>query len=186
LIRPGLGSRRTAAHLQYHDVAGGCFEVLTSLNVLVCLDVLVAPHGTIIPGLSSPGRHHPLGSAPPSGSAPPFSTAASSASYTHSPSNASASTPTGQSIQLRTDAPIIPDDPDLNRRVAQFLLCQHEITSRFVDAMMNKDTPAMNAAANELCDWKSAHAGLADDIAKIVRVEAVGPVHAHAWRGQCR
>lgn len=72
----------------------------------------------------------------------------------------------GHPIHARTDVPITADDPDLNRRVAEYLLHQNEITSRFVDAMMAKDTPAMNAAANELSDWKTAHQDLADDLAK--------------------
>jgi DNA-binding transcriptional regulator YhcF (GntR family) len=62
--------------------------------------------------------------------------------------------------------PYVIDDRDLNRRVAEFLLHQNEITGRFVDAMMARDRKAMNTTANELSDWKSAHAGLADDIAK--------------------
>ena len=72
----------------------------------------------------------------------------------------------GHPIAGRTDAPVIPDDPDLNRRVADYLLRQNEITGRFVDAMMAKDTPAMNAVADELAAFKAAHRDIADDIAK--------------------
>jgi DNA-binding transcriptional regulator YhcF (GntR family) len=61
---------------------------------------------------------------------------------------------------------LIPDDPDLNRRVAQFLLRQNQITSRFVDAMMAKDAPTMNAAADELAALKAANRDLTGDIAK--------------------
>jgi DNA-binding transcriptional regulator YhcF (GntR family) len=72
----------------------------------------------------------------------------------------------GHRIAGRTDAPVIADDPDLNRRVAEYLLHQHEITSRFVDAMMAKNTPGMAAIADELAAFKTAHRDLADDIAK--------------------
>ncbi len=72
----------------------------------------------------------------------------------------------GHPIAGHTGTPVITDDPDLNRRVAEFLLGQNEIAGRFVDAMMTKNTPAMNAAANELADFKAAHHDLADDIAK--------------------
>lgn len=72
----------------------------------------------------------------------------------------------GHRIAGHTDAPVIPDDPDLNRRVAEYLLQQNEITGRFVDAMMAKDTPAMTAIADELAAFKTAHRDLADDIAK--------------------
>jgi DNA-binding transcriptional MocR family regulator len=61
---------------------------------------------------------------------------------------------------------LIPDDPDLNRRVAQFLLRQNQITSRFVDAMTAKDTSAMNAAADELAALKATYRDLTGDIAK--------------------
>lgn len=44
------------------------------------------------------------------------------------------------------------DDPDLNQRVAQFLLKQNEIAGRIVDAMMAKDVHGMNAATQELAD----------------------------------
>lgn len=72
----------------------------------------------------------------------------------------------GHPIAGRTDAPVMADDPDLNRRVAEFLLRQNEITSRFVDAMMDKDTLAMTAAADELTAFKAANSDIADDNAK--------------------
>ena len=58
------------------------------------------------------------------------------------------------------------DDPDLNRRVAQFLLKQNEIAGRVADAMMAKDVRAMNLAAQELADLNAAHQDLAEDIAR--------------------
>ena len=92
-------------------------------------------------------------------------------------------------IAARTDAPVIPDDPDLNRRVAEYLLRQNEITGRFVDAMMAKDAPSMTAIADELAAFKADHRDLADDIAKIPRRRrhrtrdhrsAAGPPHHQA------
>jgi len=50
----------------------------------------------------------------------------------------------------------IADDPDLNRRVSQFLLKQNEIAGRVTDAMMTKDVHAMNAATQELSDLNAA------------------------------
>jgi len=58
------------------------------------------------------------------------------------------------------------DDPDLNRRVAQFLLKQNEIAGRVADAMMAKDVRAMNLAAQELADLNAAHQDLAEDTAR--------------------
>lgn len=52
-------------------------------------------------------------------------------------------------------------DPDLDRRVAQFLLLQNQITGRFVEARMAKDTLGMNAAADELAARKAANNDLA-------------------------
>jgi DNA-binding transcriptional MocR family regulator len=80
--------------------------------------------------------------------------------------NASASTPTATASPDIPTPRSRPTTPDLNRRVAEYLLRQNEITGRFVDAMMAKDTPAMNAAADELAAFKAAHRDLADDIAK--------------------
>jgi len=85
----------------------------------------------------------------------------------------------GRPIALRTDAPI-PDDPDLTRRVAEFLLRQHEITGRFVDAMMNQDTPAMNTAANELAAFKAANRDLTTDIAKYRATTGIEPATTEA------
>jgi len=70
------------------------------------------------------------------------------------------------------------DDPDLNRRVAQFLLKQNEIAGRIVDAMMAKDFHAMNAATQELADLNAAHQYLAEDIAKYKANASIGPVDA--------
>ncbi|WP_436532493.1 hypothetical protein [Actinoplanes sp. HUAS TT8] len=58
------------------------------------------------------------------------------------------------------------DDPELNRRIAEFLLYQNEIASRVVNAALTKDARAMNAAARELADHNTAHQDLADDIVK--------------------
>ncbi|MEV6348073.1 winged helix-turn-helix domain-containing protein [Actinoplanes sp. NPDC051851] len=70
----------------------------------------------------------------------------------------------GQPNPARGDT--MADDPDLNRRVAQFLLKQNEIAGRIVDAMMAKDVHGMNVATQELADLKAANQDLADDIAK--------------------
>jgi hypothetical protein len=70
------------------------------------------------------------------------------------------------------------DDPDLNRRVAQFLLKQNEIAGRIVDAMMAKDVHGMNAATQELADLKAAHQDLADDIATYKANVGTEPVDA--------
>ncbi|BCB88865.1 GntR family transcriptional regulator [Phytohabitans suffuscus] len=61
---------------------------------------------------------------------------------------------------------LILDDPDLNRRVAEFLLRQNEIAGRFVEAMTAKDTPAMNTIADELAAFKAANHDLATAIAE--------------------
>jgi len=70
------------------------------------------------------------------------------------------------------------DDPDLNRRVAQFLLKQNEIAGRVVDAMMAKDVHGMNVAAQELADLNTAHQDLAEDIAKYKANAGIDPVDA--------
>jgi DNA-binding transcriptional regulator YhcF (GntR family) len=72
----------------------------------------------------------------------------------------------GQPDPARGGAAAMADDPDLNRRVAQFLLKQNEIAGRVVDAMMAKDVHGMNVAAQELADLNTAHQDLAEDIAK--------------------
>jgi DNA-binding transcriptional regulator YhcF (GntR family) len=72
----------------------------------------------------------------------------------------------GKPVPDRGGTPAMADDPDLNRRVAEFLLRQNEIAGRIVDAMLAKDLHAMNAATQELADLKAAHQGLDDDIAK--------------------
>ncbi|MDQ7911155.1 GntR family transcriptional regulator [Phytohabitans sp. ZYX-F-186] len=75
---------------------------------------------------------------------------------------------------------LILDDPDLNRRVAQFLLHQNEIAGRIVDAMMAKDVPAMNAATAELAALKAANRDLATAIAKYEADTSVEPPAAEA------
>ncbi len=70
------------------------------------------------------------------------------------------------------------DDPDLNRRVAQFLLKQNEIAGRVVDAMMAKDVHGMNVAAQELADLNAVHQDLAEDIAKYKANAGIEPVDA--------
>jgi hypothetical protein len=70
------------------------------------------------------------------------------------------------------------DDPDLNRRVAQFLLKQNEIAGRVVDAMMATNVHGMNAATQELADLKAAHQDLAEDIAKYRANAGIEPVDA--------
>lgn len=59
---------------------------------------------------------------------------------------------------------LILDDPDLNRRVAEFLLHQNRIAGRIVDAMMAKDVSAMNAANEELAALNAANGDLATAI----------------------
>jgi DNA-binding transcriptional regulator YhcF (GntR family) len=70
------------------------------------------------------------------------------------------------------------DDPDLNRRVAQFLLKQNEIAGRIVDAMMAKDVHGMNVATQELADLKAANQDLAEDIAKYKATTGIDPADA--------
>ena len=70
------------------------------------------------------------------------------------------------------------DDPDLNRRVAEFLLKQNEIAGRVVDAMMAKDVHGMNVAAQELADLNAAHQDLAEDIAKYKANTGIDPADA--------
>jgi hypothetical protein len=84
----------------------------------------------------------------------------------------------GRPNPARGDTAAIADDPDLNRRVAQFLLKQNEIASRVVDAMMAKDVHGMNAATQELADLNAAHQDLAEDIAKYKANAGVEPVDA--------
>ena len=50
---------------------------------------------------------------------------------------------------------LIPDNPALNRRVAEFLLRQNQIASRFVEALLAKDGQAADAAAAELAAHKT-------------------------------
>jgi DNA-binding transcriptional regulator YhcF (GntR family) len=61
---------------------------------------------------------------------------------------------------------LILDDPDLNRRAAEFLLRQNQIAGRLVDAMMVKDTATMNAAVEELAALKAASGDLTSALAK--------------------
>ncbi len=61
---------------------------------------------------------------------------------------------------------LIPDNPVLNRRVAEFLLRQNQIASRFVEALLAKDGSAADAAAEELAALKTAYRDLTGDIAK--------------------
>jgi hypothetical protein len=70
------------------------------------------------------------------------------------------------------------DDPDLNRRVAQFPLKQNEIAGRIVDAMVAKDLHGMNTVTQELADLKAAHQDLAEDIAKYKADAGIEPVDA--------
>jgi len=79
---------------------------------------------------------------------------------------------------MRGGTAAMADDPDLNRRVAQFLLKQNEIAGRIVDAMMAKDVHAMNVATQELADLKAAHQDLAEDIAKYEANAGTAPITA--------
>ncbi|MFC7530066.1 GntR family transcriptional regulator [Actinoplanes sp. GCM10030250] len=72
----------------------------------------------------------------------------------------------GKPVPDRGGTPAMAEDPNLNRRVAEFLLRQNEIVGRIVDAMLAKDLHAINAAIQELANLKAAHQGLDDDIAK--------------------
>jgi DNA-binding transcriptional regulator YhcF (GntR family) len=60
---------------------------------------------------------------------------------------------------------LVLDDPDLNQRAALYLLHLNQVTSRIVDAMMAKDTAALNAAVNELAVLKEANSDLGEEIA---------------------
>lgn len=84
----------------------------------------------------------------------------------------------GQPDPARGGTPSMADDPDLNRRVAQFLLKQNEIAGRVVDAMMAKDVHGMNVAAQELADLNTAHQDLAEDIAKYKANTGIDPADA--------
>jgi len=84
----------------------------------------------------------------------------------------------GQPDPARGGTPAMVDDPDLNRRVAQFLLKQNEIAGRVVDAMMAKDVHGMNVAAQELADLNTAHQDLAEDIAKYKANTGIDPADA--------
>jgi DNA-binding transcriptional regulator YhcF (GntR family) len=84
----------------------------------------------------------------------------------------------GQPDPTPGGTPTMADDPDLNRRVTQFLLKQNEIAGRVVDAMMAKDVHAMNVAAQELADLNTAHQDLADDIAKYKANTGIDPAEA--------
>jgi DNA-binding transcriptional regulator YhcF (GntR family) len=77
----------------------------------------------------------------------------------------------GRPITLRHDVPVIPDDPALNRRMAEYILHQHDITQRFVEAMLSKDTPGMHRIAQELTDWSASNQDLIAHIGKY-RTEA--------------
>lgn len=84
----------------------------------------------------------------------------------------------GQPDPARGGTPSIADEPDLNRRVAQFLLKRNEIAGRVVDAIMAKDVHGMNAAAQELADLNTAHQDLAEDIAKHKANTGIDPADA--------
>jgi DNA-binding transcriptional regulator YhcF (GntR family) len=84
----------------------------------------------------------------------------------------------GQPDPARGGTPAMVDDPDLNRRVAQFLLKQNEIAGRVVDAMMAKDVHGMNVATQELADLNTAHQDLAEDIAKYKANTGIDPADA--------
>lgn len=86
----------------------------------------------------------------------------------------------GQPDPERGSTPAMADDPDLNRRVAQYLLKQNEIAGRIVDAMMAKDLHGMNVATQELADLKAARQDLADDIAKYKVNTGIDPIEAAA------
>jgi DNA-binding transcriptional regulator YhcF (GntR family) len=84
----------------------------------------------------------------------------------------------GRPDPTRGGTPAMADEPDLNRRVAQFLLKQNEIAGRVVDAMMAKDVHGMNVATQELADLKAAHQDLAEDIAEYKANAGIEPVDA--------
>jgi DNA-binding transcriptional regulator YhcF (GntR family) len=84
----------------------------------------------------------------------------------------------GQPDPTPGGTPTMADDPDLNRRVAQFLLKQNEIAGRIVDAMMAKDVNGMNAATQELAELNAAHQDLAEDIAKYKANAGIAPADA--------
>jgi len=76
---------------------------------------------------------------------------------------------------------LIPDNPVLNRRVAEFLLRQNQIASRFVEALLAKDRPAADAAAaGELAALKAAYSDLTGDIAKYEADAGIRPPAAEA------
>jgi DNA-binding FadR family transcriptional regulator len=71
---------------------------------------------------------------------------------------------------------LIPDNPALNRRVAEFLLRQNQIASRFVDALLAKDGAAADAAAEELAALKTEYRDLTGELAKYEAEAGIGPV----------
>jgi hypothetical protein len=66
------------------------------------------------------------------------------------------------------------DDPDLNRRVAEFLLRQNEVAGRFATPY-SPNTRATNAVAHEFAEQSAANQGTTDDIAKYAASAGIEP-----------
>ena len=75
---------------------------------------------------------------------------------------------------------LVPDNPVLDRRLAEFLLRQNQIASRFVEALLAKDGPAADVAAEELAALKTQYRDLTGELAKYEAEAGIGPPVATA------